>query len=974
MIDNQSFNKLINQLTMNIKTFYSLGVSLLWMIKIWGQSDVGIIQLVDLPANVFQNTIQPIVLLKNFGATTLMSAHVHWQLDSLPPLDQQYIGWLGTGQYVHIRCPMELTFRAGRHTLRVYTTLPNEVVDSFPANDTLTQVFTYDTPCDDTYEPNDSPTEAIWIPTDSLINSYQQYNGSDFYRFRTTLQKPHFTLHGRTRRFQLKRFNRATQRFESFRRWETDTTIIMQHQVDSATYLIEVERFTDCYNFKIETYPPVIRDLTIDSVRWIRDPFLTGSGLLRTYVRNAGNFPIERSRISCKTPIMNFINELPSMRPQTTTAADIEIFQYGLSHGIQELKVFTQVPMNWEENIDNHPENDTFKLSVEYRRAPKVQLAQPIQNQIFTNLDTITLKPTITSYAGRSVKQVSFYQDSIWIGTSSQAPYHYSWTQAPYGRHRVTARATDTFNVEQVSDSVAIWVKKAADIGISDLSTPQTRYPSAVTKIPLEWRVTNHGQVPFQHFEVDISIIGTWFKRVSIHLDSALLPQQSVLLRDSVTLHASWARGVFRCYLQARLTEDDLQDNRLQNNISDTLNFVYQDWLDMGLDSLILSETMIYENKLSSNVVLWNHAPVTMMPYDYDIEYRLDGGNFNRLSMDKPTLRPNEMVRLPLPTIENFVYGRHKIAIRVQLYYARDTFPSDNLLESSFYYAAPPTIEWKNASPAQALVGQPIVLEVQARADTGTMLRKVAFYNGNQLINEDSIAPYRYEWAHVNEGRYLLTARAYDDKGRFRTAQGLFLNVLKQKDAAIETWTTYPTNMYADRIPYNFVLQNYGMDSLTEVRIHYQLDARPVQQRIWRGLLRATDFEIVDLDTIRWGRGEHLLTIWLDSTDNHPSNDTLRWHFWSWVTDVAAVQPFQEVKIYPNPAFEAVTIDLDLAGSVDNQLIISDARGRVVWQQLLNPSILPLRIPTVDWEKGIYWLHLRGSTHQVTKRFLISAF
>jgi hypothetical protein len=70
----------------------------------------------------------------------------------------------------------------------------------------------------------------------------------------------------------------------------------------------------------------------------------------------------------------------------------------------------------------------------------------------------------------------------------------------------MTARITDTFDTEHPSNEVPIWVKKAADIGISDLTTPQTRYPSTTTRIPFEWRVTNHGQVPIQHFEVDLNL------------------------------------------------------------------------------------------------------------------------------------------------------------------------------------------------------------------------------------------------------------------------------------------------------------------------------------------------------------------------------------------------------------------------------------------------------------------------------------
>lgn len=46
---------------------------------------------------------------------------------------------------------------------------------------------------------------------------------------------------------------------------------------------------------------------------------------------------------------------------------------------------------------------------------------------------------------------------------------------------------------------------------------------------------------------------------------------------------------------------------------------------------------------------------------------------------------------------------------------------------------------------------------------TGTLIEKVVFYNGSNILHEDAYEPYEYLWNSVNEGSYELSAKVFTD-------------------------------------------------------------------------------------------------------------------------------------------------------------------------------------------------------------------
>jgi len=78
---------------------------------------------------------------------------------------------------------------------------------------------------------------------------------------------------------------------------------------------------------------------------------------------------------------------------------------------------------------------------------------------------------------------------------------------------------------------------------------------------------------------------------------------------------------------------------------------------------------------------------------------------------------------------------------------------------------APPTVSLTApANGASYTAPANITLDTTASDSDGT-ISKVEFYNGADLINTDTSAPYSYNWAGVSAGIYTLTAKAYDNAG-----------------------------------------------------------------------------------------------------------------------------------------------------------------------------------------------------------------
>ncbi len=99
-----------------------------------------------------QNSFIPFFKIRNRGNQTLTSAVVSYRIDNSGVKTKQWTGNLGTEEIADIYFD-EITLSFAKHTLKVWTELPNGVQDEYPYNDTLQRTFyVYETIFKDNFE------------------------------------------------------------------------------------------------------------------------------------------------------------------------------------------------------------------------------------------------------------------------------------------------------------------------------------------------------------------------------------------------------------------------------------------------------------------------------------------------------------------------------------------------------------------------------------------------------------------------------------------------------------------------------------------------------------------------------------------------------------------------------------------------------------------------------------------------------
>lgn len=131
--------------------------------------DAGILNITNPPANYSAcvNSIIPTATLRNSGTSTLTSVTINYQLNNNTAQNFQWTGSLNTNQTAPINIP-SINVTPGTHTLRVWTSNPNNGTDMNFNNDTASVTFTIvnptltNLPIQETFESNTFPPTG-WV-------------------------------------------------------------------------------------------------------------------------------------------------------------------------------------------------------------------------------------------------------------------------------------------------------------------------------------------------------------------------------------------------------------------------------------------------------------------------------------------------------------------------------------------------------------------------------------------------------------------------------------------------------------------------------------------------------------------------------------------------------------------------------------------------------------------------------------------
>lgn len=106
------------------------------------QFDAGITAIVAPVEFPCENNLLPIVSLENFGAETLTSVSIQYQVGSQPAATYNWTGSLASGSTTNVTLP-SITYSPGTYTFSASTSQPNGQQDENAANDGSSTSFTY---------------------------------------------------------------------------------------------------------------------------------------------------------------------------------------------------------------------------------------------------------------------------------------------------------------------------------------------------------------------------------------------------------------------------------------------------------------------------------------------------------------------------------------------------------------------------------------------------------------------------------------------------------------------------------------------------------------------------------------------------------------------------------------------------------------------------------------------------------------
>jgi hypothetical protein len=339
---------------------------------------------------------------------------------------------------------------------------------------------------------------------------------------------------------------------------------------------------------------------------------------------------------------------------------------------------------------------------------PTVVLTAPANGTTYTAPAAINLTATAADSDG-TVSKVEFYNGATLLGTSTTAPYSYSWTSVVAGTYTLSAKSYDNLNAVATSTAATVTVKAAV----------------VWTNVAL---ATNGG----------VATASSTF--------NTLYPITSI--NDGGRMGNQWGKG-----------------NVYDSGWNDATNNVWHDWAQITFDGqksieeidvYTLSDTYAKRTTDPTSTEIFTKYGCTA----FDVQFwngsawvTVPGGNITGNNLVLRT------VTFPAVTTDR---------IRIQVNAALADY--SRITEIEAYTAGGvinrPPIVALTAPASGANYTAPATIKITASAsDPDGTVSKVEFYNGSILLSTATTAPYGYTWSGVAAGSYTLTAKATDNSG-----------------------------------------------------------------------------------------------------------------------------------------------------------------------------------------------------------------
>jgi aryl-phospho-beta-D-glucosidase BglC (GH1 family) len=377
-------------------------------------------------------------------------------------------------------------------------------------------------------------------------------------------------------------------------------------------------------------------------------------------------------------------------------------------------------------------------IVINSNQPPIVSITSPANNAAFTAPASVAITANASDADG-TISSVQFFNGTTLLGTSTTAPYSFSWNNVTAGTYSITAKATDNNGAVTVSTEVIINVNPAVVQGpVVSITSPANNVsytaPASVTITASTTDAT--GTITSMQFLNGNTVIG---------IDS-IAPYSIVW--------ANVAAGTYSITASAT-------DNNGATGISSAVTVKVNAPLPPTIS--ITSPANNASFTAPANITITATATSA-------------SGSINNVKF----LNGTTIIGVDSIAPYNFVWSNVTAGI-----YSITASATDNYGASATSSAvilkvnapAPPTVSI--TSPANnAGFTTPVTITIAASAsDADGSITSVQFYNGSTLLGTDASSPYSFSWTNVAAGSYSITAKATDNSGLISTSTAISITV-----------------------------------------------------------------------------------------------------------------------------------------------------------------------------------------------------
>ena len=355
---------------------------------------------------------------------------------------------------------------------------------------------------------------------------------------------------------------------------------------------------------------------------------------------------------------------------------------------------------------------------------PIIALTSPANNAAFTAPATISLAANVTAN-GHTITKVQFYNGATLLGENTTAPYAFTWSSVTAGNYSLTAQAVYDSGTTVASTVANVTVTNQLPPVIALTSPANNAAFTAPATISLAANVTANGHT---------------ITKVQFYNGATLLGENTTA--PYAFTWSSVAAG----------------------NYSLTAQAVY----DSGNAVASTAANVTVTNQLPPIIALTspaNNAAFTA-PATISLAANVtaNGHTITKVQFYNGTTLLGESTNAPYAfTWSSVAAGNYSLT-------AQAVYDSGNAVASTAANVTvtnlpPPTIALTSPANNSAFTA-PATISLAANVTAnGHAITKVQFYNGTNLLGEDTTAPYAFTWSSVPAGNYSLSAQAVYDSG-----------------------------------------------------------------------------------------------------------------------------------------------------------------------------------------------------------------